>query len=165
MPKRVRCPYCDTLFSRDILDEHIRRCREKNHSKKETSLRKRYRKVIIDGNNIAYHFSQDGQPQVKNLLLAYNSLTTGGYKPVFVISAALRHVIDKIDTLNTFISEAQVITAPRGINDDLKIIQIAQEMNADIISNDRFLDWIERYPWVPNRLRRYRMTPTGLILT
>ena len=97
-------------------------------------------------------------------MLAYNSLTAGGYKPVFVISSALTHSIDKIESLNSFISSVEVITALRGTNDDRKIIQIAQERNADIISNDRFLDWIDRYPWVPGRLRRYRMTQTGLIL-
>jgi hypothetical protein len=165
LPKRVRCPYCDGLFSRDILDDHIRRCRERNHSQEKNGARGRNRNVIVDGNNVAYHLSPNGRPQAKNLLLAFNSLTTAGYRPVFVISNALNHAIDKIETLDNFISSAHVIIAPRGTNDDLKIIKTAQERNADIISNDRFLDWINRYPWVSDRLRRYRMTPTGLILT
>ncbi len=165
MPKRTRCPYCDGLFSRDRIDEHINRCRRKNHSKERISSTKKNSKVIVDGNNIAYHLSSDGRPQAKNLLLAYNSLTTGGYRPVFVISSALSQAIDKLRTLDSFISRAQVIVAPRGTNDDLTIIKTAQERNADIVSNDRFLDWMDRYPWVQDRLRRYRMTPSGLILT
>ena len=165
MPKRARCPFCDGLFNRDVLDEHIRRCRERDQPQEKRTSRRRNHSVIVDGNNVAYHLSPNGKPQAKNILLAYNSLTTGGYKPVFVISKALSHAIDKIETLNSFVANALVIIAPRGTNDDLKIITTAQERNADIISNDRFLDWLQRYPWVQDRLRRYRMTPTGLILT
>ena len=83
---------------------------------------------------------------------------------VFVVSSALMHAIDKPDALQTFMSQVEVVEAPRGFDDDLKIIQVAQDRRADIVSNDRFLDWIDRYPWLSNRLRRYRMTPTGLIL-
>jgi hypothetical protein len=120
--------------------------------------------VIVDGNNVAFHLSPNGKPQVNNLILAQKSLTTGGYRPVFVISSALVHKIDRPDSLNSLMDSIEVVRAPRGINDDLKIIQLAQDRNADIISNDRFLDWLDRYPWISDRLRKYRMTPSGLIL-
>jgi hypothetical protein len=163
LPKRARCPYCDRLFNRDNLDSHIQKCREKNH---ETSQRKPRRRkvVIVDGNNVAYHLSPDGKPKVRNLLNAQNSLVSTGYRPVFVISAALIHSIDKPNSLRSLMSEISVVQAPRGTNDDLKIIRIAQERNADIVSNDRFLDWLEKYPWVSDRLLKYRMTQSGLIL-
>jgi hypothetical protein len=128
------------------------------HSKQRT------RTIIIDGNNIAYHLSPDGKPLVNNLMLAHRSLITKQLQPVFVISAALMHTIDKPDVLQTFMTQVDVVEAPRGTNDDLKIIQMAMDRRADIISNDRFLEWIDRYPWLSNRLRKYRMTPTGLIL-
>jgi len=118
----------------------------------------------VDGNNVAYHIAPEEKPLVNNLVLAYRSLTTKGLRPVFVISSALMHAIDKPDTLQTFIGQTEVVEARRGIDDDLKIIQVAQDRRADIVSNDRFLDWIDRYPWLSNRLRKYRMTPTGLIL-
>jgi len=124
----------------------------------------RRKTIIVDGNNIAYHLSPDGKPHVNNLMNAQNSLVNGGYRPVFVISAALIHSIDQPNSLRSLMNEIDVVQAPRGTNDDLKIIKIAQERNADIVSNDRFLDWLERYPWVSDRLRKYRMTPSGLIL-
>ena len=102
---------------------------------------------------------------MNNLLLAQRSLVNGGYKPIFVISAALIHSIDKPDVLQTLMNDLEVVQAPRGTNDDLKIIEIAQNRNADIVSNDRFLDWLDRYPWVTDRLRKFRMTPSGLIMT
>lgn len=165
LPKRARCPYCDGLYNRDILDDHIQKCKGRSHSSPKSTSQKRTRSVVVDGNNIAYHLSPDRRPVVRNLLLAHNSLTQGGYRPIYVVSSALIHAVESIETLNTFISSVEVIIAPRRTNDDHKIIQVAQQRDADIISNDRFLEWIDKYPWILDRLRRYRMTPTGLILT
>jgi hypothetical protein len=141
------------------------RCRERSRTPTSTTPQRGRKTVIVDGNNVAYHLSPNGKPQVNNLLLAQRSLVSGGYKPVFVISAALIHSIDKPNVLQTLINELEVVRAPRGTNDDLKIFQIAQNRNADIVSNDRFLDWLDRYPWIPDRLRKFRLTPSGLILT
>jgi hypothetical protein len=113
---------------------------------------------------VAYHLAPEGNPLVSNLMLAEHSLTSRGLKPVFVISVALIHVIDRPEALHEFMSRTEVIEAPRGADDDLKIIQLAQDRRADIVSNDRFLNWIGKYPWLSDRLRKYRMTPTGLIL-
>lgn len=165
MAKRARCPHCDRLFDRDEIDRHILRCRERTRTATIKGILRGKKNVIVDGNNIAYHLSPNGKPQVNNLLLAQRSLVNGGYKPVFVISAALVHTIDRPNALQTLMNDLDVVQAPRGTNDDLKIIRIAQDRNADIVSNDRFLDWLDRYPWVSDRLRKFRMTPSGLILT
>ena len=165
MAKRARCPHCDRLFNRDVLDAHIMKCRRRTRTAAHKSPQRGRKTVIVDGNNVAYHLSPNGKPQVNNLLLAHRSLVGGGYKPVFVISAALVHSIDKPNVLQNLMNDLEVVRAPRGTNDDLKIITIAQNRNADIVSNDRFLDWLDRYPWVSDRLRKFRMTPSGLILT
>jgi len=165
LPKRARCPHCDRLFDRNELDRHIFRCRERNRQKKGGNAQRGRKTVIVDGNNVAFHLSPNGKPQVRNLLLAQNSLVNAGYRPVFVISTALVHRIDNPNTLNALTNAIEIIRAPRGTNDDLKIIQLAQNRNADIVSNDRFLDWIDRYPWLPDRLRKFRLTPSGLILS
>lgn len=162
MPKRARCPHCDRLFNRDILDNHIQKCRSRPQRVQDS--RKRRRVVVVDGNNVAYHLFPQGKPNTQNLILAYRSLTSTGFKPVFVVSTALSHKIDKPTALNEFMLSAEVVEAPRGTDDDLRIIQLAKELNAPIISNDRFLNWIDRYPWITSRLRKYRMTPSGLIL-
>jgi hypothetical protein len=163
MPKRARCPHCDKLFNRDVLDSHIQRCRARGKESNEKTEPGR-RDVIVDGNNVAYHLAPSGRPRVANLVLARQSLVSAGYKPVIVVSAALVHKIDKPHSLRDLIGFGHIIEAKRGKNDDLIIIQTAQQSNADIVSNDRFLDWQDRYPWLSNRLRRYRMTPSGLIL-
>ncbi|MFW9845387.1 MAG: hypothetical protein ACFFD6_01460 [Candidatus Thorarchaeota archaeon] len=123
------------------------------------------RAVIVDGNNVAYHLAPSGVPRVVNLVLALRSLRSAGYRPVIVVSAALVHKVDKPNQLREMIHDGHVLQTPRSQSDDLKIIKMAQDANADIVSNDRFLNWLDRYPWVTSRLLRYRMTPSGLILT
>ncbi len=164
MAKRARCPYCDRLFNRDALDLHIQKCRSRRQSLEKTRTPTKKRRLVVDGNNVAYSLSPQGKPKAQNLSLAYHSLTGAGYNPVFVISAALAHKIDNPGALSAFMLGATVDEAPRGTNDDIRVIHLAKKLDADIVSNDRFLDWIDRYPWVTSRLRRYRMTPAGLIL-
>jgi len=164
MPKRARCPHCDRLFNRDALDSHIKRCRGKRDGLTQSTMTARRRSLVIDGNNIAYHLAPKGTPRASNLLLAYQSLTTAGFNPVIVISAALIHAIDKPQELQSLLSVGIAIEAPRGTNDDLTIIRTAKKRDADVVSNDRFLDWTEKFPWLASRLRKYRMTPSGLLL-
>ena len=164
MPKRARCPYCDRLFSRDALDTHIQRCKIRHQTSQAGRKPTQNRALVVDGNNVAYGLSPKGRPKAQNLALAYRSLTSAGYDPVFVVSAALVHSIDNLGALDAFKLSAKVDEAPRGTNDDIRIIQLAKKLNADIVSNDRFLDWTDGYPWISFRLRRYRLTPSGLIL-
>ncbi|MHA1769326.1 MAG: NYN domain-containing protein [Candidatus Thorarchaeota archaeon] len=162
MPKRARCPYCDRLFSRDVLDDHIRRCRTRRRPAQRTTPRRRL--LVVDGNNVAFFLSPNGRPRVSNLVLAHQSLASAGFQLIFVVSSALVHKVGNPIALREFTASVRTITAPRGTDDDLKIIRTAQEMNADIVSNDRFLNWIDRFTWLPDRIRKYRMTPAGLIL-
>ncbi|MHA1636878.1 MAG: NYN domain-containing protein [Candidatus Thorarchaeota archaeon] len=164
MPKRSRCSYCNRLFGRDQLDAHIVKCRAK-HTKRVAQHTPNGRKnLVLDGNNIAYYLSPDNIPHIANIVRAYKSLSSGGYRSIIVISAALKHKIDKPNILQSLIIDGYTFEAPRRKDDDLLIIEEAQKRNADIVSNDRFLNWTSRYPWVTDRLRRYRLTPAGLLL-
>ena len=162
MPKRARCPHCDRLFDRRVLDEHIAGCRTRSNDRDRIPSPSPSRTIIVDGNNVAYHLSHDNIPRVENILNAHRSLKAAGYVPVIIVSAALKHKIDKPGVLRDI---DNLLEAQRGTNDDLLIIREAQARNAEIVSNDRFLNWQDRYPWVLSRLRRYRLTLSGLILT
>jgi hypothetical protein len=142
----------------------VLRCRAKTQRKKTQTLVHQRRNVVVDGANVAFYLTPNGVPKIANLQRAIHSLVSAGLKPVVVVSSALKYKIDNEQQLRAMIDEGIVVEAPRGTDDDLKIIQLADRQNADIVSNDRFLDWINRYPWVTLRLRKYRMTPSGLIL-
>ncbi|MFO7836802.1 MAG: hypothetical protein R6V83_09110 [Candidatus Thorarchaeota archaeon] len=162
MPKRARCPYCGKLFDRYELDEHVRVCRRRNqHSESKTKSR---RKLVIDGNNVAYYLSYDGVPQARNIALADRSLRNAGYNPVAVVSAALKYRVEDEGILDRLVRQGKVIEASSGTNDDMLILRLAKRRNADVVSNDRFLEWVDRFPWIARRRHGYRMTPSGLIL-
>lgn len=163
MPKRARCPYCDKLFSRDDLDDHVRQCRTKHPSGQSTQTAQR-KIVVVDGSNVAFYMTRAGKPRVENIFMANNSLASAGFLPITVVSAALVHQVDEDEQLLKMIASKRVIQAPKGIDDDLEIIRTARKYNADIVSNDRFLDYVDKYPWLLSRLRKYRMSPSGLIL-
>ena len=64
MPKRSRCPHCDRLFNRDVLDEHITKCsarRGRAGLQHRSSPRKL---LVVDGNNVAHFLS----PEVRTLM-------------------------------------------------------------------------------------------------
>ncbi len=164
MPKSARCPHCDRSFDRRVLDAHIQKCRARR-GQSDTQKSQSSRTLIVDGNNISFYLSHDGKPHAMNLVRAIQSLSSSGYSPLLVVSAALKHKIDKPMMLQNLVTEGYVIEAPRGTDDDLTIIQESQKRGADIVSNDRFLNWISRYPWISDRLKRYRMTNSGIILT
>jgi len=162
LPKRARCPHCDRLFTRDKLDGHIQKCKARTTNRGE--VRRARKAVVVDGNNVAHHLSPNGVPRVSNLVLAQSSLLKAGLKPIVIVSAALKHKIDNPEVLQEMIAGREVIEAPRGTDDDLTVIKLAQSSNADIVSNDRFLGFINKFPWLQSRLMKYRMTPSGLIL-
>jgi hypothetical protein len=163
LPKRSRCPYCDRLFNRSELDEHVSRCRLKQ-SKQPKRTRITRRQVVVDGNNVAYYLTPDGRPRITGIILAVNSLRNVGLRPIVVVSSALKYNIDNPEKLEELVNSKLVIEAPRGSDDDLHIIKLAEKTNSDIVTNDRFLEWQDRFPWLDSRIRRYRMTPAGLIL-
>jgi len=120
--------------------------------------------IVVDGSNVAFYFTQDGKPRLENIVMANNSLASAGFVPIIVVSAALLHQVDEDEQLLKMIASKRVIQASKGVDDDLEIIRTAKKNNADIVSNDRFLDWLDKHPWLPSRLRKYRMSPSGLIL-
>ncbi len=164
MPKRARCPHCDRSFDIRVLDDHINKCKSRTISTTKSNPNSN-RILIVDGNNVSFYLAPDGIPKAMNLLRAIRSLSASGYKPIVVISAALKHKIDKPMTLQNLITEGHVVEASRGTDDDLTIIKEAMKYDAEIVSNDRFLNWLQRYPWISSKLRTYRMTHSGLILS
>ncbi len=169
MPRRARCPYCDRLFRVDKLDEHVVRCRQRHLERNQPQQQQQWQRpvggeIVVDGTNIAHYLTATGTPRVHNLVIAQRSLISAGYTPITVVSAALIHRIDHPDILEEMIASGEVVESGRGQNDDLVMIRLAQRKGIEIVTNDRFLDWLDRYPWLAGRLRRYRMTPHALIL-
>lgn len=112
------------------------------------------RVAIIDGSNVAYS-TEGGSARLANIRLVMEKLTEDGYEPVVLVDAALRHQIDDGRAYEEMVDGGTIRQAPAGTDADYFILSFAQELDASIVSNDRFRDREAAFPDLNNRMIRY----------
>ncbi|HTI62769.1 MAG TPA: hypothetical protein VL524_04620 [Gemmatimonadaceae bacterium] len=119
--------------------------------------------VLVDGSNVA-HSTEGEQAQVANLLAVRDKLREEGMEPVIVVDAALRHQVDDPQRYEQLVEEGEVRQAPAGTDADYFILSFARELNASIVSNDRFRDRIKEFPEVRDRVIRFMIVQDEVVL-
>ena len=112
------------------------------------------RTVIIDGSNVA-HSSEGDKALLENIRLVRDKLIEEGYEPIIVADAALRHQIDDGRAFEEMVEDGTIKQAPAGTDADYFILSFARELDANVVSNDRFKDRVQAFPEVKNRVIRY----------
>lgn len=110
--------------------------------------------AIVDGSNVAYS-SEDEQPHLENISLVLQELRGEGYEPIVVVDAALRHHIDRPDEFEELIRDGTIRQAPAGTDADYFILSFARELDAAVVSNDRYRDRISAFPEARERMIRF----------
>jgi hypothetical protein len=110
--------------------------------------------VLVDGSNVA-HSSEAEQPSLADIIAVCTKLRGEGYEPVVVVDAALRHQIDDRPGYERLVDEGHIRQAPAGTDADYFILSFARELDASIVSNDRFRDRQKVFPEAARRLIRY----------
>jgi hypothetical protein len=110
--------------------------------------------VIVDGSNVA-HSTEGKEPRLANIRLVCDKLVEEGFRPIVVVDAALRHRIDEDAEYERLVDEGVIRQAPAGTDADYFILSFARELNASIVSNDRFRDGEKVFPDASDRLIRY----------
>jgi hypothetical protein len=119
--------------------------------------------VLVDGSNVA-HSTEGGPPMVANLLAIRGKLVEEGFEPIIVADAALRHQIDDPRRYERMIDDGMVRQAPAGTDADYFILAFARELNASVVSNDRFRDRMKAFPDVRDRIIRYMILQDEVVL-
>ena len=119
--------------------------------------------VLVDGSNVA-HSTEGEAPRVANLLAVRDKLREEGDDPIIVADAALRHQIDDAKAYEQLIDDGLVRQAPAGTDADYFLLSFARELDASIVSNDRFRDRIKQFPEVKERLIRYMIVRDEVVL-
>ena len=119
--------------------------------------------VIVDGSNVA-HSNEAGPPLVANLRAIREKLIEEGLEPIIVADAALRHQIDDPRRYEQMIDDGLVRQAPAGTDADYFILSFARELNASVVSNDRFRDRMKAFPEVRDRVIRYMILQDEVVL-
>lgn len=110
--------------------------------------------AIIDGSNVAYS-TEGGSARLANILHVMEKLKEEGYDPVVFVDAALRHQIDDERAYEEMVDNGTIRQAPAGTDADYFILSFAHELDAVIVSNDRFRDREAAFPDLGSRMIRY----------
>lgn len=119
--------------------------------------------VIVDGSNVA-HATEGAPARVRNLVAIRNKLRAEALDPIIVADAALRHQIDDPDAYERLIDEGHVRQAPAGTDADYFILSFARELDACVVSNDRFRDRMKQFPEARDRVIRYMIVNDEVVL-
>jgi hypothetical protein len=121
--------------------------------------------VVIDGANVAYEErSAGGKPKLSNLLKVRRELEERGFEAVIIVDASLKYGIDDQAQLETLIRSQQIRQVPAGTDADYFIIQFADQLDARVVTNDRYKDYAEQYPWVSQRRMPYMIVKGEVVL-
>jgi hypothetical protein len=119
--------------------------------------------ALVDGSNVA-HSGEGGGPRLDNIVLICRKLDEEGYEPIVVVDAALRHQIDERKEFEERVDEGRIRQAPAGTDADYFILSFARELDAAVVSNDRFRDYAESFPEARERIIRYMILEDEVVL-
>ena len=133
-----------------------------HHRPKHTERQERSGKVLVDGSNVA-HSSEGEKARLRNIWLVKHKLESEGLEPIVVADAALRHQIDEVEKYERLIDDGEIRQAPAGTDADYFILAFARELDAYIVSNDRFRDRQDSFPDARERMIRYMIVEDEVV--
>lgn len=119
--------------------------------------------VLVDGSNVA-HSTEGERAQVRNILAVRDKLIEEGLEPIIVADAALRHQVDDSAAYEKLVDAGEIRQAPAGTDADYFILSFARELNACVVSNDRFRDRVKQFPEARERVIRYMIVNDEVVL-
>jgi hypothetical protein len=120
-------------------------------------------RVLVDASNVA-HATEGGEARLANIEAVQRKLREQGLEPLIVADAALRHQIDRRAEYERLVDDGLVHQAPAGTDADYFILSFAREMDARILTNDRFRDRAKEFPKERDRIIRYMIVAGEVVL-
>ncbi len=111
--------------------------------------------IIIDGSNIMHW--NGGEPRLETVKAVVDWLTDHGYAPGVIFDANAGYLLsgkyqhDGSLARRLGLPEKNVMVVPKGTPADPMILQAARDMNARVVTNDRYRDWTEQFPEIRSK--------------
>ena len=111
--------------------------------------------ILVDGSNVMHW--KDGTPQLGTLREVIAHLTQKGFTPGVVFDAnagykvAGRYTHDRAMGQLLGLPQDRVFVAPKGTQADPLLLTTARDLQARIVTNDRYRDWAETHPEVADK--------------
>ncbi len=106
--------------------------------------------VVLDGSNVMHW--KDGTPQIETVREVLSYLSKRGYTLGVVFDANAGYLIsgtylhDSSFGKMLGLPEERVMVVPKGTPADPYILDVARDLGARVVSNDRFRDWSDDHP-------------------
>ncbi|NNE80840.1 MAG: hypothetical protein HKN18_11280 [Silicimonas sp.] len=108
--------------------------------------------IVVDGSNVLYWRNE--VPSLETVEHVINVLKEEGFRPVVWFDANVGYLV-----ANQYLGPGplaralslpyrQVLVAPKGTPADPLLLKGAAALNANVVTNDRFRDWVEQHPEV-----------------
>ncbi|WP_138424022.1 NYN domain-containing protein [Maritimibacter alexandrii] len=116
--------------------------------------------VLVDGSNVMYWRGET--PDIRTVRQVVKRLEADGFRPGVMFDANAgyllfgHYTLDRAFAKHLNLPEKRVMVVPKGTQADGHLLRAAADMNARIVTNDRFRDWGDRYPLVTEKGRLIR---------
>ncbi|MDI7275519.1 MAG: hypothetical protein QME94_06040 [Anaerolineae bacterium] len=121
--------------------------------------------IVVDGSNVACEEqTDDGRPRIANIELAIDALSRQYEQVIVIVDASLHHRIDRPAAMRRLLDEQLVRQAPAETPADYFILEMADALDADVLSNDRFSQYHRRWPWIEHRRIPFMIIDRRLII-
>lgn len=106
--------------------------------------------ILIDGSNVIYWL--DNTPQLAPLVQVVHDLSRRGLKPGVVFDANVGYKLtgkfmgERDLSRMLSLPKDQILVVPKGHQADPFLLETARDLKARIVTNDRYRDWVDRYP-------------------
>ena len=106
--------------------------------------------MIVDGSNVLYW--KDGEPRLDSVADVLAKLKALGFTPGVMFDANVGYLLtgrflnDAAMSRLLNLPKNRVMVAPKGTPADELILQAARDLGAQIVTNDRYRDWVEAFP-------------------
>ena len=122
-------------------------------------------KVVIDASNLAHYGKErNSKPKLKNILFAVDNLEENGHEYVIIADASLKHEIDAKKKYMALLENEAIEEVPSGTDADHFILNLAEEENAKILSNDFFREFFDEFKDINSKRLPYSFENDKIII-
>lgn len=114
--------------------------------------RERGKTIVIDGSNVA-RLAPNAAPTIKNILLAVYWAREQGMHPVVIMERAVFKRLDDKNVAKQLEKSGILHVVP--MKADEVVLEIAEKLNAPILSNDQYTEYRNRFPRIDERRRSF----------
>jgi hypothetical protein len=113
--------------------------------------------VLVDGSNVMYW--RNGVADIGTVRQVVRRLENDGFRPGVMFDANAGYLLfgkythDQAFAKHLRLPDDRIMVVPKGTQADDKLLTAAADLNASIVTNDRFRDWADEYPFVTEKGR------------